>query len=497
MTFISITKEMLNTAFTEKGGKAYKTSGSYCLDYFSLIGGMRFNYDNALKNFMKAYKENPILAIKILFFSRDVRGGLGERNIFRFTFNALCNMAPEVAKQVVSYIPTYGRYDDLFSAYYTPVRKEVMKLVKEQLDKDIEAKKQNKEISLLAKWMPSINTSSYETRELAQKVASSLGMTKETYRKTLSSLRKGLIIENNLREKDYTFNYENVPGMAMFKYQEAFLRNDEQRYNKYLNDVKEGKKKMNSSTIYPYEVIRKLENNYNEYNHTFNNISKEEFESLDAIWNSFNREVISSKTIVVRDGSGSMLDDMPVSANSVATSLAMLFAERLQGEFKNKFITFSSRPELVEITGDNIKEKYACVAEYNDYSTTNVAGLYDLIYKVYSNPKFNKEDALDRLVIISDMEFDCMEYYEEKTSFEVYKEKFEAIGYNLPEIVFWNVRARSTHLPVTINEDNVKLVSGCSTSLIDMIVKNEANNPYDMMLKCLEKYSCFDSLIIE
>ena len=137
MSFVQITKEMLNVAFTENGDKAFETSGSYCLDYFSLIGGMRFNYKDALNNFMKAYKEDPILAIKILFFARDIRGGLGERNIFRFTFNALCNMAPEVAKQVISYVPTYGRYDDLFSAYSTPLRKEVVKMIREQLNEDI------------------------------------------------------------------------------------------------------------------------------------------------------------------------------------------------------------------------------------------------------------------------------------------------------------------------------------------------------------------------
>ena len=496
MSFISISKDMFDIAFTENGDKAYSTSGSYCLDYFSLIGGMRFNYDDALKNFMKAYKENPILAIKILFFARDIKEGLGERNIFRFTFNTLCNMAPEVAKQVISYVPTYGRYDDLFSAYSTPVRKEMMKIVKEQLYKDIEAKKENKPISLLAKWMPSINTSSYETRALAQKLASSLGMSKEEYRKTLSSLRKDLIVENNLRTKDYTFDYEQVPGGAMFKYREAFSRNDKERYEAYLDAVNKGIKKMNSGTIYPYQVIRKLENIYDEYGKKYYENAKEDFASLDTIWKSFDRSEISSNTIVVRDGSGSMLDGEEVSANSVATSLALLFAERLEGEFKNKFITFASNPRLVEIKGDTIKEKYDCLAQYNDYSSTNVAGVYELILKVYKRPNFTKEDQLDRIVIISDMEFDMVNYDEEST-FEVYKKKFDDIGYKLPEVVFWNVRARSTHLPVRMEEENVKLVSGASSSIIDMVTKNDGCNPYEMMLKCLEKYSCFDSIIIQ
>lgn len=489
MSFIKITKDMLNVAFTENGDRAYKTSGSYCLDYFSLIGGMRFNYTNALNNFMKAYKEDPILAIKILFFARDIRGGLGERNIFRFTFNALCNLAPNVAKQVLAYIPTYGRYDDLFSAYSTPVRKEVVKMIKEQLNEDIQNKKDNKGISLLAKWMPSINTSSSETRVLAKKLASSLGMSNEEYRKTLSMLRKDFIIENNLREKDYSFDYESVPGGAMFKYRGAFFKHDEERYSAFLDAVNSGEKKINSSTIFPYEVIRKFENG--DVN------TKKDANALDTIWNSFSREGIDSKTIVVRDGSGSMYDCEKVSANSVATSLALLFAERLEGEFKNKFITFSSHPKLVEVEGKTIKEKYNFISQFDDYSNTNIEKVYKLILNVYSNPNFKKEDALDRIVIISDMEFDCIEEDNEISTYEFFKKEFEKLGFKLPEVVFWNVRARSTHLPVTMNEANVKLVSGASSSIIDMVTKNDSTTPYEMMLKCLEKYSCFDSLIIE
>ena len=489
MSFIKITKDMLNVAFTENGDRAYKTSGSYCLDYFSLIGGMRFNYTNALNNFMKAYKEDPILAIKILFFTRDIRGGLGERNIFRFTFNALCNLAPNVAKQVLAYIPTYGRYDDLFSAYSTPVRKEVVKMIKEQLNEDIQNKKDNKGISLLAKWMPSINTSSSETRVLAKKLASSLGMSNEEYRKTLSMLRKDFIIENNLREKDYSFDYESVPGGAMFKYRGAFFKHDEERYSAFLDAVNSGEKKINSSTIFPYEVIRKFENG--DVN------TKKDANALDTIWNSFSREGIDSKTIVVRDGSGSMYDCEKVSANSVATSLALLFAERLEGEFKNKFITFSSHPKLVEVEGKTIKEKYNFISQFDDYSNTNIEKVYKLILNVYSNPNFKKEDALDRIVIISDMEFDCIEEDNEISTYEFFKKEFEKLGFKLPEVVFWNVRARSTHLPVTMNEANVKLVSGASSSIIDMVAKNDSTTPYEMMLKCLEKYSCFDSLIIE
>lgn len=487
MGFYTITKEMYDFAFTENGGKAYKTTGSYCLDYFALVGGMRFNYKQSLNLFLKAYYENPILAIKLLFFVRDIKEGLGERRIFRYTLNTLANMYPEVVNQLIPYIPTFGRYDDLLSCYNSPVRKAVITVIKEQLQKDIEAKKEGKPISLLAKWLPSINTSSIETRELANKLCQSLGMKKEEYRKTLSFLRNGLIIENNLRENDYTFDYQTVPGCAMFKYKNAFINNDKKRYQEYLSSVNSGKAKINVKTIYPYQVIRSLEKS--SYS-----MSKDELTSLDTIWNNFDRSTIASKTIVVRDGSGSMYDDEQVSANSVATSLALLFAEQLTGEFKNKFITFSSRPKIVEVMGDTIFEKYKFIQKYNEITSTNIQAVYQLILNVYQNENFKKEDALDRIVIISDMEFNPS-FDIKKTNYEQFKEEFEKLGFELPEVVFWNVRARNVHLPV-YNEDHVKLVSGASQHVIDMVVNNENVNPYELMLKVLEKYNCFDNIII-
>ena len=483
MGFYTITEDMYNFAFTENGDKAYKTTGSYCLDYFSLIGGMRFNYQKSLKLFLQAYYENPALAIKLLFFVRDIKEGLGERTIFRYTFNALANMYPNIASQLIKYVPVYGRYDDLLCCYDSPIRKEVVELIKQQLDSDIKNKQNNKPISLLSKWLPSINTSNYEARSFASKLSQSLNMTKEQYRKTLSYLRKDLIIENNLREKDYTFDYEKVPGCAFYKYKMTFMTKDTNRYHEYIYNVKNGNSKMNTQILYPYQVIRSLD----KYD-----VTEQEKETLDIIWNNFDRTNIDSKTIVVRDGSGSMYDNNPVSAISVATSLALLFAEQLQGEFKNKFITFSENPKLVKVKGSTISEKYDFISKYDDWSNTNIKKVYDLILNVYQNPSFKKEDELDRILIISDMEFDCIEDYD-GTSYSYFKEKFEKLNYKFPEIVFWNVRARDVHLPVR-NEKNVKLVSGSSQNLINKIITNEDEDPYSLMLECIEKYHFVDEV---
>lgn len=482
MGFYKISEQILNNAFTENGDKAFRTTGSYCLDYFSLVGGMRYNLKDALNLFMKSYYENPLMTIKILFFVRDIKNGLGERDLFRYAFNALANMYPEVAKQLIKYIPEYGRYDDLLICLDSTIQKDVLNYIDTKLKEDIENKKANKPISLLAKWLPSINTSSFEARNLACKIAKGLGMTKEEYRKTLSFLRKGLIIENNLREKDYSFNYENVPSMAMFKYRNAFVKNDKERYFEYLDLVQKGKVKMNTSTLYPYEIIRRLENG----------IEEQEKETLNLMWKNFDRSEIASKTIVVRDGSGSMYDYNSVSANAVATSLAILFAEQLTGEFKDTFITFSSRPKIVKIKGETIVEKYDFISQFDDYTNTNIDKVYKLILNTYRHPNFKKEDALDRIVIISDMEFDCLPDSNMST-FEKFQSEFEKLGYTMPEIVFWNVRARDIHFPV-MNELGVKLISGSSSKIINMVTNNISIDAYAFMEECLEKYSCFDEI---
>ena len=482
MGFYTINEKMFNQAFTENGDQAFKSTGSACLDYFSLAGAMRFNLKHALTLFMKSYFENPLLTIKILFYIRDIRGGLGERCIFRSTFNALANMYPEVALQLLKYIPEYGRYDDLLVCLTTPLKEEVIEFIRKQLAEDLENKKNNRPISLLAKWLPSINTSSDESRKFAIILSKGLQMSKEEYRKMLSTLRKGIIIENNLREKDYTFEYNTIPGCAMFKYKESFIRNDKIRYENYLDEVNNGKTKMNTKNLYPYEIIRDLGKHQ----------SKSALKSLDTMWKNFDRNEISSKTIVVRDGSGSMCDFHLVSAIDVATSLAILFAEQLTGEFKNKFITFSSKPKIVEIKGETIYEKYNFINSFCDYTNTNIEKVYTLILNTYKHKEFKKEDALDRIVIISDMEFDCLED-NSKSTFEYFKDEFSKLGFEIPELVFWNVRARNIHFPA-LNEYNVKLVGGSSPKIIDEIIKNKGMTAYDYMIECLNKYSCFDTI---
>ena len=508
MNALQAMKMQLNVARTENGDFAYKSTGSACLDFFSLCGAMRRNPEDLDKLFAKAYAENPILAIKILFYMRNIRGGLGERNSFRFLINELAKYYPEVAKQIVYAIPEYGRWDDLFALFGTPVKSDAISFIKEQIEKDKIAMSNGKEVSLLGKWLPSINTSSKESVDLAKKVMSALGMKPVEYRKLCSSLRKEIkIIEDNLRRKDYSFDYSKQPSQAMLRYKKAFMRNDEERYKSFLNKVveqaeklargeeipEEEKVKLNTKTLYPYQIVAPFMNGWSGFKY----LPNEKALPLEASWKALDRGTFGTKTIVVRDGSGSMYGSGDFAAINIATSLALLFAEQLGGVYKNSFITFSSKPELIQVpeTADTLEKKLHYISKFGEVANTDIGKVYDLILQIAKSKDVPKEEMIERILIISDMEFDsCAEGI---STFDFYKQKFEEAGYELPEIVFWNVAARSTHLLVTQNEKGVKLVSGASANIFADVLSGDLKviTPYEFMLKMLEPYSEFDKVV--
>ena len=505
MNVFEAIKEQLNATHTENGDLAYKSSGSACLDFFSLCGGMRRNLSDLEKLFAKAYGENPVLAIKILFYMRNIRGGLGERNGFRVLLKELAEFYPETARRIVYAIPEYGRWDDLLVLLDTPVKDEAVALIKNQLEKDRNAIG-SAGVSLLGKWLPSINTSSKESVASARVLMAALGMKAVEYRKLCSALRKEIkILEDNLRRKDYTFDYSNQPSQAMHRYRKAFLRNDGERYNAFLKKVLEQaeklargeeipddeKVKLNVKTLYPYQLVAPFINACG-----VNRLTAEEELPLEAGWKSLDRSQFDSRTIVVRDGSGSMYGSGDFAAINIASSLTLLFAEQLGGAYRNSFITFSSEPRLVQIPekADTLKKKLNYVSKFNDCSNTDIGKVYDLILKVAKKGRVPKEEMIERILIISDMEFDACA--EGASTFEHYKSKFEKAGYELPEIVFWNVEARHAHLPVTMNEKGVKLVSGASANIFANVVSGDLKvvTPYDFMLQMLEPYAEFDKV---
>ena len=339
------------------------------------------------------------------------------------------------------------------------------------------------DVSLLAKWLPSVNASNADTVRMAKRIARFLGMDDATYRKMLVKLRERIrIIENNLREKDYSFDYSKQPSKAMYKYRKAFLRNDGERYNDYLNMVSKGEAKLNTGTLAPYDIIAPL---------FADHVGENERRAMDVTWNAQADFAGDENALVVIDGSGSMYyaAQEPKPA-AVALSLGIYFAERNTGAFKNHFITFSEKPQLVEIKGKDIWEKVNYCHKYNEVANTNIQKVFELILRAAVKNKVPQSEMPSTLYIISDMEFDYCTKGADLTNFEYAKKIFGEAGYRLPRVVFWNVASRTEQQPVTMNEQGVALVSGCSPRIFGMLSSGNLS-PMGYMLDILgaERYA--------
>jgi len=477
-------KKEANITYTENGAVTHKSTFSSCLDLFATIGGLRrADAGEIIKRFVRAYAEDPDTAMKILFYARDVRGGLGERRVFRIILEYLAEYEKQSALRNISNVAEYGRYDDLLALVGTECEKEVFEFIKNRLELDKTAMNAGAEVSLLAKWLPSVNATNKDTVRQANVVAKALGMNCREYRKLLSSLRAYIkIIENNLREKDYTFDYSKQPSRAMLKYRNAFIRNDNDRYQEFLNKVASGEEKLNTGTLAPYEIIRPAL--------YADGVDEAERKSLDVTWNAQGDFTRGENAIVVYDSSGSMFweygNAYGIRPAEVAMSLAIYFAERNKGAFKNHFITFSENPQLVEIKGEDIYEKVKYCESFNEVANTNLQAVFKLILDAAVKNNVSQEELPSTIYIISDMEFDYCVENADMTNFETAKRMFEENGYTLPDIIFWNVASRNMQLPVTQNEQGVALVSGCSPRVFSMVMEGELS-PYDYMQSVLNQ----------
>jgi hypothetical protein len=509
--FLNGLKNETNYTTTENGAVTHKTSLSYVLDYFAQGCALRNkNAKNAKevlnildKNrvysmFDKAYAEDPLLALKILFYSRDVRGGQGEREVFKLLINHLAIKAPEVVKKNIHLIPEFGRWDDLYCLFGTKLQDEAIKVIREQLEADKTAEFP----SLLAKWLKSENTSSQKSRQLARITASKLGLSPRQYRKTLSYLRKKInIVETKITNGEYgKIDYSSLPAKAAMNYRQAFLKHDEERYTAYLNSLKKEDEtvKVNAKTLFPYEIIGKLQ----DYR-----VSEETKTLMEAMWKALPDYIKddTSNSIAVADVSGSMCG----TPMQVAISLALYLAERSNGPFKNHFLTFSSNPKLVEIIGSNLYEKVKYMERADWGGSTNIEATFDLILNVAIKNKLSQDEIPSKIFIISDMEFDLcstcnslsngsrwgetpMSNAQQKTLFDTIKKKFNRAGYEMPGLVFWNVNSRRDNIPMTMNDAGVQLVSGSNPVLFETLLQNQFVGAYELMMKVIGKkrYNC-------
>lgn len=515
-----------NISITENGAIGYSTTGNCIVDMTYKVSSYRHNKNLLEKDFINAMNQcetinDKILLAKWLFYMRDIRMGLGERDLFNICFPLFLRNCIDNKSQIKSLlilITEYGRYDDLIKILLNDEMKKyhffILDILKETYFSDLENAKNNKEISLLSKWLPTMNVSSTKKKNkklynvdktndikmknyrLAKGIAKHFNLSNDEYRKNLSFLRKYLnIVERNLSEGNFdNIDYSQVPSKASLIYKNAFYRHDKEGYESYITSVSKGDAKINAKTLYPYEIIEKYHNKYDEV--------------LEQLWNALPRTIKEDdgKTMVVRDGSGSMYGK-PL---DIADSLTLLISEQLKGEFENCFITFSSKPEIVDMTSlknDSLYKKLNFLRNYNDCSNTDIEKTFDLILNTAVNNHMKQEDLPNRILIISDMEFDgatTMGYYNRnndfnekiKTLFDIINNKFIKAGYHMPKLCFWNVCSRTTTIPVKEHEFGLSLVSGFSTNIFDLVLSNKMN-PLDQMIDKLnvERYQIIEDIL--
>ena len=462
--------------YTENGARAYDSTGSKVYDLFAMAGALRTAPEERIREMVKAaFEEAPNLALKCIFYLRDIRGGQGERRFFRIAMKTLVNSYSrykEVFTRLLDFIPEYGRWDDLYAFVGTCIEDRAFNLMYNQLATDFYSQSP----SLLAKWLKSENASSKKSRELAKLTMHHFNMPPKTYRLILSDIRKRInILERQMSEGKWSeIDYSKIPSLAGVRYSRAFVRNDGARYRTFMDDKKN---KVNAGALYPYDVVH-----YALKKCDGKTVANKYWDNLT---NYFKDKTFNG--IAVVDTSASM-KGRPI---EVALSLGYYCAERAKGPFHNRMITFSRRPKYINFKdyGDNFFDVVREIFRLNICEDTNLEGTFDLIFNTAKNYNLAQEDLPEYVVVISDMEFNqgVAGNRSPDTIMEYVRKRWTDAGYEMPKLVYWNVNSHQENIP-ELNQE-VSLISGFSPVGYDMILSGKTG--IDLMFDKLlsERYA--------
>lgn len=483
-----------STKLTENGAFAYdSTAQGALLDLFSQIGALRPRTDREIESkFAAAFREDKLLATKMLFYSGDIRqGGLGERRTFRICLRWLAENHPEIVNKNIELIPYFNRFDSWFVLCGTKCEKLMWENVAKTLAADMKAYNasvgaKHVPVSLLAKWMPSENTSSVKTRQMAVKAQRALQLTPRKYRKMLSALRKHInVTERQMSAGEWgLIDYAKVPSYAMHNYGSAFAKHDHERFDTYLKSVSKGEVKINASVLYPYDLVEKYMNTREAgtyYGDCF--VARNENAVVEAQWKAMPNYLTKPvNAVVMADVSGSMR------GRPMATSigLATYFAQHNTGHYHNQYLTFTSEPKFINIhEGASLLECVKKVAEAGVGYSTNLEKAFMAILETAVNYRVPNNEMPKALVVISDMEIDkYMRPGRHWDFLDVMRKRFANYGYKLPKIVMWNVNARKD--TVLSQSEDVIFISGQSASSFKSLCQNlDGITAYDLMLQVL------------
>lgn len=482
---------------TENGAAAYdSTAQGALLDLFSQIGALRPRTDREIEQkFAAAFQEDKLLATKMMFYSGDIRqGGLGERRTFRVCLHWLAENHPEIVNKNIELIPYFNRFDSWFVLCGTKCEELMWANVAKTLAADMKAYNASTAtkivpVSLLAKWMPSENTSSVKTRQMAIKAMRALHLEPRKYRKMLSALRKHInVVERQMSAGEWgLIDYAKVPSYAMHNYGSAFAKHDHERFDAYLKSVSKGEVKINAATLYPYDLVEKYMGRgyYGGGISCYGDciINEKLDEVVEAQWKALpNYLTKPMNTVVMADVSGSMR------GRPMATSigLAIYLAQRNTGLYHNQYMTFTNEPHFVNIKeGASLLENVQKVAAAGVGYRTNLEKAFQEILNVAVANRVPANQMPKTFVVISDMEIDCYMRPGHHWDFlKVMEACYNARGYSLPRIVLWNVNARKD--TVLSQDENTIFISGQSPSSFKALCQNlDGITAYELMLQVL------------
>ena len=489
MNFAEAANKYARYARTENGALALNTTSSACLDFFSLVGAVRDADEVRVQRlFADAFAENPLMAVKIAFYGRDIRGGLGERKTFRRIIRYMAEFHPDAIRKNIHLIGEYGRYDDLYALCGTPVEKDMWAHMKERLNADIGAEHAGKPVSLLAKWIATPDASSKKTRALGIQTASALGYGVPVFKRILRGLRKATkIVERDMSANRWSdIQYPSVPSRAMKNYANAFRRHDGERFDNFINKAVTGEVKINASTLYPYDLVKAAWAGCIGWDKS--RVSEDK--AIEAQWRALPNYVRDGvNALVIADTSGSMAwgDGRPI---YTALSLAIYFAERNTGAYHNLWMTFSESSEIQTLKGETLAQKLSSINTSLWGNNTNLEAAFEEVLEIAVENHIPQEEMPKSLIVISDMEIDARTR-SNWLFYDAMMARFASYGYALPNIVFWNVNSRRDTFHADKNRKGVQLVSGSSAATFKHVMECVGMTPIEAMQNVInsERYA--------
>ena len=453
-------------AYTENGMVTNSSTLNECVNLFFTIGAMRKqDKERLISTFSKAFNENPLAALKILFWVRDVRGGAGERQIFRDIIKYLVENHPSVVQKNIQAIPYFGRWDDLSVLFGTELEAEATRMFVSGLIV---------ENGLCAKWIPRKGV-------IFNAIRKALNTTPKNLRKLLVGVSN--TVEQKMCANQWTeIEYSKTPSLAMGRYTKTFAKHDKEGFNEYLEKLKQGETKVNAGAVYPYDIVQTMKQGSWE-------LANEQWKSLPNFM-----EGTTERILPVVDVSGSMgsIVSGSISCLDVAVSLGLYISERNEGEFKDSFITFSEKPQLEKVSG-TLKERYYQMTASDWGMSTNLESVFELILNQAIKHSVSPEDMPSKILIMSDMEFNQASTHSE-SAIQMIRRMYDESGYSLPQVIFWNIQSRNKNFPVRHDESGTALISGLSPSIVNSVLGGKEMTPVSIMNETInsERYSIIE-----